>query len=205
MLLIREWDYKDNDQKNGCIFFHKKKDNIKVNLEIGSGNGLFLTTIAAMRKDESFFGLERLAKCINKTVKKSEKQKIENIILINGDIFTALDRFFDKDYFDHIYINFPDPWFKRRHLKKRVVQDVMTAKYYEYLKDGGRLYFVTDNKEYRDDGIRSLLNKFKPVYDNPYYSSSLPDYPVSLYEEKWKKQDREIFYSIFEKNNSSKN
>jgi tRNA (guanine-N7-)-methyltransferase len=211
MLLIREWDHKEDSLQieDGRTLpipeRFEKKDYNKANLEIGSGNGLFLTQMASRKKDESFFGIERLAKCINKTVRKIEKQKIDNVILINGDVFTALDRFFEREFFDAIYINFPDPWFKRRDLRKRVVQEDTAKRYYGYLKDGGRLYFVTDNEDYRDDGINSLLaNRFAPLLEKPHYSGSLNGYPVSLYEEKWRKEERGIFYSVFEKNDSSK-
>jgi tRNA (guanine-N7-)-methyltransferase len=193
MPVIREWDGNEVPR-------FSKKNYSKAGLEIGSGNGLFLSEISAIKKDMFFFGIERLAECIKKTGRKIEKKGLTNVTLINGDIFTALEKYFERDFFDDIYINFPDPWFKRRHKRKRVVQDRMLKIYYRYLKDDGNIFFVTDNEEYRDDGIKSFLdNDFMPVFTFPYFRDAIENYPVSLYEEKWKKDDRPIFYSIFKK------
>jgi tRNA (guanine-N7-)-methyltransferase len=193
MTVLREWNLKE-------IVKFKKEDYPHANLEIGSGNGLFLTEIAKSNQQIQYFGIERLAKCINKTKRKAEIKNLKNIILINGDIFTALEKFFDHDFFETIYINFPDPWFKRKHLRKRVVQDYMVQIYHKFLKDNGKLYFVTDNPDYKTEGINSIVkNNFQPVYPEPYYVEEMENYPISLYEEKWKNEGRYIYYSIFTK------
>ncbi|OHD12879.1 MAG: tRNA (guanosine(46)-N7)-methyltransferase TrmB [Spirochaetes bacterium GWD1_27_9] len=194
MFHIKEWDLKEE------VFFHKK-DYPKVSLEIGCGNGLFLCKIAKNNPDTHFFGIEVLSKCITKSKKKIESLALQNISLIHGDIFTSLSKFFEKNFFETIYINFPDPWFKRSHLKKRVVKDSMIGLYYEYLTTNGKIYFVTDNTDYRDAGVEDFIktNLFSPFFEKPYYSNVLEDYPQSLYEQKWRCEGKEIFYSIFYK------
>ena len=176
-------------------------------MEIGCGNGLFLSTISQKYPDEVFVGLEIKHKCIARALKKCNSLagqglvRDENIVLINGDAFTALDVFFDKESFDNIYINFPDPWFKPRHLKKRVVAPDTVAGYAALLKHGGHLYFVTDNEAYRDFGVDCLAqcSLLQPIFDPPYYVGTLDWYPQSLYEQKWREAGRSINYSGFVK------
>jgi tRNA (guanine-N7-)-methyltransferase len=193
MHIINEWGTE-------TIRKFEKESFQKARLEIGSGNGLFLSEIAQMNPDVVFFGVERLQKCINKSKKKIEKKNLLNVNLIHGDIFTCLEKLFEKNIFEEIYINFPDPWFKKKHLKKRVVQDKMVKVYHDFLKEKGKIYFITDNENYNESGISAIINNgFFPLLPAPYFSSELENYPVSLYEEKWKKEGRNIYYSIFEK------
>lgn len=198
MNIIREWDYDENNPPNKIVSADKP-----LSLEIGCGNGLFLSTIASLYPQESFVGLEVKHKCLTAAQKKCERLVKENkitegnVILLNGDVFTALDKFFEPHSLDRIYINFPDPWFKKRHLKKRIVNPDMVVKYAELLKPNGKLYFVTDNEDYRDYAVDVLHNcaAFSSEFDSPYYVTELDWYPQSLYEKKWREEGRGIYYS----------
>jgi len=193
MIVLREWDIKEPQKFN-------KNDYKFSAIDIGCGNGIFLLNIAKNNPHITFFGLEIKAKYINKSKKKIERNNLSNVILINGDLFTALDKFFENDFFDYIYINFPDPWFKKRHLKKRSINPDMIKKYHSLMKENAKLYFVTDNEEYRAYTIRTIVesNLFQPFFkSDQYFVNSLDNYPTSLYEKKWRKQGKEIFYSIF--------
>ncbi|HOJ63238.1 MAG TPA: tRNA (guanosine(46)-N7)-methyltransferase TrmB [Spirochaetota bacterium] len=194
MVILREWDI-TNPEK------FKKNDYKKRAIDIGCGNGLFLASIAKNNPDITFFGLEIKAKYINKTKKKIERENLSNIILINGDLFTALDKFFEKDFFDYIYINFPDPWPKKKHIKKRAISETMVKKYYEIMTKESILYFVTDNIEYRDYAIDIFLKSdlFISFLSSPYFVEELEGYPVSLYEKKWREEGKKIYYILLKK------
>lgn len=192
MILLREWDI-SNPQK------FNKNDYKKKAIDIGCGNGLFLYEIARKNPSITFFGLEIKSKYINKTKKKIERENLKNVILINGDLFTALDKFFENDFFDYIYINFPDPWPKKKHIKKRSISYDMLKKYYSLMNENSRLYFVTDNQEYRDYAIEIFIksNLFLSLFSSPYFVNKLDDYPQSLYEKKWREKGKNIYYSLF--------
>ncbi|MBP5706807.1 MAG: hypothetical protein J6W76_05945, partial [Spirochaetales bacterium] len=115
--------------------------------------------------------------------------------------FTALDKFFVPESLDSIYINFPDPWFKKRHLKKRIVNPDMALQYAGLLKPNGLLYFVTDNEDYRDYAVDVLHNcaALSSQFPSPYYVTELDWYPQSLYEQKWRAEGRGVYYSGWKK------
>lgn len=192
MNIIKEWNNED-------INIFAKNDNDFCCLDLGCGNGQFLTKVASLNKDNKFFAVERSLKHLQRTQKKIQSHNISNAILINGDVFTFLPKFFEPDFFDIIFINFPDPWFKKKHLKKRVIQSQMITTYHQYLKENGKIYFVTDNEEYRDFGINCFIssNIFKAGFESPYYVLNIENYPSSLYEEKWRKENKQIYYTIF--------
>ena len=198
MNIIREWDYDENNPPNKIVSADKP-----LSLEIGCGNGLFLSTIASLYPQESFVGLEVKHKCLTAAQKKCQrlvtegKISDENVVLLNADVFTALDKFFEPHSLERIYINFPDPWFKKRHLKKRIVNPEMAIKYAELLKPNGILYFVTDNEDYRDYAVPVLCQcpLLQPEFDFPHYVTELDWYPQSLYEKKWREEGRGIYYS----------
>ena len=198
MNIVREWDYTADNPPDKITAADKS-----LSLEIGCGNGLFLSTIAAEFPQNAYVGLEVKHKCLTAAAKKCErlvkecKIKEENVILLNGDVFTVLDKFFEPNSLERIYINFPDPWFKKRHLKKRIVNPDMAMQYAGLLKPNGKLYFVTDNEDYRDYAMEVLHNcaRLTAEFDSPYYVTELDWYPQSLYEKKWREEGRGIYYS----------
>ena len=192
MIIIREWDKKN---KNDFAF----NKNCLNKLEVGCGKGLFLSEISKNDTESYYYGIEIKHNCIIYALKKIMNNGNQNVTLINGDVFTALDKYFIDDSFDNIYVNFPDPWYKKRHIKKRVISPLMIDKYCRILKNNAILYFVTDNEEYRDYGIKSFLESdlFTPLFEFPYYKKQLECYPKSLYENKWRNDGKEIYYTAF--------
>lgn len=195
MTTIYEWDSEDKN----IDYYYRKREHKNICLEIGCGNGLFLSTIAQQNPKMIYVGIDRRIKSIHKSQKKIEKLNLQNIILIHGDFFTSIDKYFEKNIFKIIYINFPDPWRKKRHQKKRAIQPSTLQLYYSLLKEQGSLYFVTDVFEYMNDGVTDIINSklFLPQIKKPYYSQSLNNYPQSLYEIKARDQNKNIYYSHF--------
>ncbi|WP_027122100.1 tRNA (guanosine(46)-N7)-methyltransferase TrmB [[Mycoplasma] imitans] len=114
-------------------------------LEIGSGKGGFIYQKALNNREVNYFGIEKNATVILKMINKCEQlEQLTNLYIINGD-FALIDHEIANQSFDKIYLNFSDPWPKKRHAKKRLVDINFLSKYQRILKPDGIIEFKTDN------------------------------------------------------------
>ena len=113
-------------------------------LEIGSGKGLFLANMALENPDKQFIGVERNVTCAGISAKKLVEQQITNAKLLFNNADELLMNLKD-DSIDGLFLNFSDPWPKKRHAKRRLTYIKYLDEYYRVLKKGSHLYFKTDN------------------------------------------------------------
>ena len=113
-------------------------------LEIGSGKGQFLIDMAKKFPDKFFVGVERNVTCSGFTAKKLVETKTENakLMFINAEVLMPDIK---DDSIESIFLNFSDPWPKKRHHKRRLTAMSYLNSYYRVLKSGGRLIIKTDN------------------------------------------------------------
>ena len=117
------------------------------NLEIGSGKGQFIIDMARKFPNEYFIGVERNTTCAGITAKKLvDSPDINNAKLIFDNADVVLMNLKDNSV-DNIFLNFSDPWPKKRHWKRRLSAPSYLNNYYRILKEGGRLIIKTDNTD----------------------------------------------------------
>lgn len=126
---ISEWF--DNDQP--------------IYIEVGSGRGQFITTLAAKHPEINFISMEREKSVMIKVLDKVIEQGLTNIKLICNDAIELNDYFKDGEV-SRLYLNFSDPWSKKRHTKRRLTYQTYLALYKQVLKDDGEIHFKTDNR-----------------------------------------------------------
>ncbi len=161
-------------------------------LEIGPGNGKFITWLAAQQPQKLFIAVELRNMRFQGVGTKSEKAAIENIISVHGDARYCLPYVFKEKTLTEIYILFPDPWFKRRHYKHRLINTERTELFHSLLKKDGKVYFASDNQDYAAWVKKSFPEeKWKFEEGNSLY----PTY----FETKWKMLGRSIHYFVFVK------
>lgn len=114
-----------------------------VYLEIGMGKGDFLIGLC-QKQQGNYLGLERDLSILATAAKKIESLKLPNVRLVGGD-FDDLFPSLAKYRFDNIYLNFSDPWPKKRHAKRRLTYHERLKTIASLLKDGGRIIMKTDN------------------------------------------------------------
>ena len=115
------------------------------NLEIGSGKGQFLIDMARKFPELYFIGVERNTTCAGITAKKLvEAEGIKNAKLVYDNADIVLLNLKDESV-DNIFLNFSDPWPKKRHAKRRLSAPSYLDNYYRILKKGGKLIIKTDN------------------------------------------------------------
>ncbi|MEJ7451737.1 tRNA (guanosine(46)-N7)-methyltransferase TrmB [Staphylococcus xylosus] len=120
-------------------------NNQPIYIEIGSGMGQFITTLAAQNPDINFISMEREKSVMVKVLDKVLDQGLTNIKLICNDAI-ELNEYFKDEEISRIYLNFSDPWPKKRHTKRRLTYHTYLTLYKQVLKKDGELHFKTDNR-----------------------------------------------------------
>ncbi len=118
-------------------------------LEIGFGGGEHLTSQADRDRTAGYIGIEPFLNGVAKALTQVEDLGLDNVRLWRGDAREALPRF-AANTLDRIFLLFPDPWHKKRHAKRRFVQQSTRDAFARLLKPGGRLRIATDVKSYAD-------------------------------------------------------
>jgi len=119
-----------------------------VELEVGSGKGLFLATTAAARADTNFLGIEIAFGYARVTAGRLARASLSNARIIHGDAQTLLRDHLADRCLAAIHVYFPDPWWKARHRKRRVLSTAFLGQAGRVLVPGGRLHVWTDVEEY---------------------------------------------------------
>lgn len=123
-----------------------------VHLEIGTGKGIFLMTMAARHPEINYIGIEKYSSVLLRALEKQQEQRLPNIIFIRTEA-ENIEGIFDREEIDRIYLNFSDPWPKERHAKRRLTSRQFLARYDMILKKSGALEFKTDNRELFDFSV----------------------------------------------------
>ncbi|MEI0495005.1 tRNA (guanosine(46)-N7)-methyltransferase TrmB [Brachyspira intermedia] len=172
-------------------------------LEIGCGNGKFIVELAMNNKDKYFVGIEYSYKAAKKAVSKAYKRNIKNLTIIFGEANNVIDKYLkEKYYFDKIYLNFPDPWPKKKHAHRRIFTRSFLYKMHTILKDDGIFYSVTDDDNYALEIMNPIYKEaenFRNVLDSEYVHK-LEGYGVTLYEEKMRAVGHNIYFFAHSKN-----
>ena len=132
----------DAQQNKGRWLTIYKKE--KLGLEIGCGKGRFVTSLAKRCPDTLFVALEREAAALLLTAEKAEEAALDNLRVSLFDA-AELDLLFAPGEVACLYLNFSDPWQKKRYAKRRLTHRGFLAMYRRILAPGGKLFFKTDN------------------------------------------------------------
>lgn len=168
-------------------------------LEIGSGKGNFLMNMANNNPDKLFVGIERNVTCAGITCKKLVDNEMKNAKLMWVDAAILLPEVKD-DVIDNVFLNFSDPWPKKRHHKRRLTAIQFLNAYYRVLKPGGRIIIKTDQKDLYDFTLENLgETKFKIVFQTENYQELDEFDTMTEYEENFRKEGLPIYRLILEK------
>ena len=119
---------------------NKLNKNKKIYIEIGMGKGDFITKIASLDPENIYIGIELSRQVLALAIKKLKRYEEENNINLDNLYFMSFDaakllEFFDENSVEKIYLNFSDPWPKKRHAKRR-----LTYKSFEFKTDNRLLF-----------------------------------------------------------------
>ena len=123
-----------------------------VHIEIGTGKGRFLMTLAGQNPGINYVGIEKYSSVLLRALQKMEETPLSNVRFIRMEAEHIL-RYFEKGEVEKIYLNFSDPWPKERHAKRRLMSREFLDRYRVLLKKDGLLEFKTDNRDLFDFGV----------------------------------------------------
>lgn len=126
-------------------------------IEIGSGKGQFITTLAKEHPEMNFIGVELQTTAAGMILRTKLEEKIDNLQLMCADA-ANIAMYLPENSVDVVYLNFSDPWPKTRHEKRRLTYKSFLDKYRQILKPEGHLEFKTDNRGLFEYSLVSLNN-----------------------------------------------
>lgn len=115
-----------------------------VEVELGCADAKFSFDFAAARPDHFVVGLEIREAMVQRNQARATRLGLENLHFGYVNMNVDLDRVFADDSVDRFHILFPDPWFKARHQKRRVIEDGLMHTLARQLKDGGEVHYASD-------------------------------------------------------------
>jgi tRNA (guanine-N7-)-methyltransferase len=127
-------------------------------LDIGFGNGEALLTMAANHSEVDFVGVEVHEPGVGHLLMLVERAGVTNIRVINRDVIDVIDAMIADESFDAVNIFFPDPWPKKRHHKRRLIQNGFVRKLARTMKRGALLHVATDWQDYAEQ-IQTVLHQ----------------------------------------------
>ena len=128
-----------------------------IELDIGCGRGMFLVNAGLMRPEINYLGIELDYKEARHGAKRVYKRKMPNVRVLGGDANIALERFIPPGSVAAVHVYFPDPWWKRKHLRRRLFTDRFADRIAAVLQPDGLLHVWTDVADYFEV-VSALLN-----------------------------------------------
>lgn len=173
----------------------------EVQLEIGFGGGEWMIAQAQERPQTGFIGVEPFVNGMAKALAAIENHRLSNIRLHFDDAISLIAWLPEKSL-TRIDLIHPDPWPKRRHWKRRFVQDDMVARLARILRPGGEFRFVTDIADYAAWTLQRLLRSpsFEWTADRADdWRCAWPGFAATRYHAKAKREERPSCFLIFRK------
>ena len=189
---------KDKDEViNNCEFLIT--DNINFNnnndiyIEIGMGKGNFILNNALNNPNIKYIGIEKYSSVASIAIKKMRDYKLDNLKVIISDVINLEELL--KHKVKVIYLNFSDPWPKKRHAKRRLTSENFLKLYDEFFKDKCTIILKTDNDDFFAYSLESLKDYGYEIVELSYdlHSTSIPNI-MTEYEEKFSKDQIKIKY-----------
>jgi tRNA (guanine-N7-)-methyltransferase len=165
-------------------------------VEIGFGRGEFLLDLAEKSPGTAFVGVEVSFKRVLKMARKVARAKLENVRLLEGQAQIAVSELLDDASVQEFWINFSDPWPKKRHARRRLIQPAFVAELAGSLAFGGQLHVSTDDVPYASQIHEALAGE--PLLENIHaprpWLSEVPGRKSTGYELEWRAESRSLHF-----------
>jgi len=135
-------------------------------VDVGCAHGAFLLGRARARPDLNLIGLELRGPMVERVNRRIAREGVPNATVVQCNANASLRELFGPRSLQRVYVHFPDPWFKTRHRKRRVVTPELLATLTELLVVGGELRFMTDYRAYAERVLALLART--PALVNPH-------------------------------------
>ncbi|MCP1727933.1 tRNA (guanine-N7-)-methyltransferase [Natronospira proteinivora] len=172
-----------------------------VTLEIGFGNGDLLATLAVSHPERNFMGIEVHRPGVGRLLNQLDEQGLENVRVSTHDAVEVLREQIPPKSLDRLLIFFPDPWPKKRHHKRRLIQPAFAELAASRLAPGGRLHLATDWENYKDHML-AVLDACPALSNTAGDGGTVPrpdDRPVTHFEQRGKRKGHGVWDLVYER------
>ena len=170
-------------------------------LVIGFGNGDALATMAEQQTDTDFIGIEVHRPGVGRLLQQLDEHELTNVRVMREDAVPILNTCFPDNSLDRLLLFFPDPWHKKRHHKRRIVQPGFIELLARKIKLGGILHMATDWEDYAEYMLEVVGRSaaFCNCAGSGNYSPR-PDYrPVTKFEQRGRRLGHGVWDLLFER------
>ncbi|MFH1494493.1 MAG: tRNA (guanosine(46)-N7)-methyltransferase TrmB [Pseudomonadota bacterium] len=168
-------------------------------LEIGFGMGDSTATIAQEHPEKDYLCIEVHTPGVGSLLKYTEEMGLTNIRIIQHDAVEVLQHMLSPETLDGVHIFFPDPWHKKRHHKRRLIQSTFVTLICDRLKSGGYLHVATDWEEYAIHILATLRAEARLVNSVSEYAPR-PEYrPLTKFEQRGIRLGHGVWDIVFRK------
>jgi len=166
-------------------------------LEIGFGNGEHLAALAAAHPERDYFGIEVHRPGVGHLLMLAQTRDLRNLRVSDHDAVEVLRDQVPPASLDEVLVLFPDPWHKKRHHKRRLIQPPFLKTVQRVLAPGGRLQVVTDHQGYFEENIEPAVrgSKLSVIDYNRPGSANEGEFVGTNFERKYRREGRP-FYAI---------
>ena len=170
-------------------------------LEIGSGKGLFISGAAKSNPEHNFLGVEIAYRYSMASAARLAKLDAPNGVMVNADAAQVLNEIIKSNSLIAAHIYFPDPWWKKAHRKRRIVRPDVVQMIEERLVVGGKLHFWTDVEEYYLSGVEiiKLSTNLAGPFDVPERPATNHMDFLTHFERRTRLHEAPVYRSYFEK------
>lgn len=172
-----------------------------LHVEVGFGDGEFLLAEASARPGERFVGLEHYPEGHRKLLKKARAQGLANVLSMIGDAYVLLNVAFTDHSLASITVNFPDPWPKARHARRRLFTEEFFRIAGRKLAQGGALRLATDDPAYARQATEELAKVpgLRARHPGSPWLTESPYASRTRYEKRWIEEGRPLHYMLYER------
>ena len=164
-----------------------------VYVDMGCGQGQFLIASAAKHPDRNYIGVEvRRAMCA-KVNERIERAGLSNAVCIPGNASVSLTSLFHEGEVQELYINFPDPWVKPKHRKRRMIKDFVVEDLWTVMAEDGIVFLLTDVEEIYAEfaallGERFVKYQYEEREEKSYWQSWHEEHGTPLFKSCFRKR-----------------
>mgnify|MGYP001195665017 CR=1 FL=1 len=173
-----------------------------IHAELGMGKGLFISKMSVRHPDVNFVGVDRYDELIRRASVKADAlwkeahgRRPDNLALVLFNVERLTEMFADGEV-DRIYLNFSDPWPKKRHVKRRLTHPRFLGMYARVLKPGGEIHFKTDSAELFEYSLNTFSDfgfRLRNITFDLHAGGVSPDAVLTEYEQKFVEQGKPIY------------
>lgn len=168
-------------------------------LEIGFGMGETSAHIAAAHPENDYLGIEVHGPGVGSLLKQIDEGGLTNLRIMQHDAVEVLKHMIGPETLSGVHIFFPDPWHKKRHHKRRLIQPALVALLCDKLKPGGYLHAATDWQEYAEH-ILAVLSAEPRLVNTAQDYAPRPDYrPLTKFEQRGLRLGHGVWDIVFRK------